>query len=133
MNKRFPMTGVVLAAVLTVSANRTTVGAAADLFVAPLVDTGNIEEFTPTGVQSTFASGLNWPSGLAFDRSGNLFEADQGSGNVYEFSPNGARSTFATGLDAPFGLAFAPAPEPGGITLLACGAAAVLVGWKRRR
>ena len=31
---------------------------------------GNIDEFTPNGVRSTFASGLNDPSGLAFDQRG---------------------------------------------------------------
>ena len=33
----------------------------------------NIYEFTPSDSQSTFASGLNDPIGLAFDSSGNLF------------------------------------------------------------
>src|SRR5436305_12866191 len=47
---------------------------------------GSIDEFTPNGVRSTFASGLNIPFGLAFDKSGNLFVAvaDAGSGAVYK-------------------------------------------------
>ena len=36
----------------------------------------NIYKFTPNGTQSTFASGLNSPAGLAFNSSGDLFEAD---------------------------------------------------------
>ena len=45
----------------------------------PISDTavfsGSILEFTPTGTQSTFASGLVIPRGLAFDSIGNLFAA----------------------------------------------------------
>ena len=67
---------------------------------------GNIYKFTPSGVQSTFATGLDQPAGLAFDSSGNLFEADQGSGTIYKFTPGGVRSTFAIGLSVPMALAF---------------------------
>ena len=92
---------------------------------------GNIYEFTPGGVQSTFASGLNNPLGLAFDSAGDLFEADYGSGNIYEYTPGGAQTTFAYGLSNPAGLAFEgetlPVPEPAALGLLAVGAAAFLV------
>src|SRR5215469_1205999 len=67
---------------------------------------GNIYQFTPGAVRSTFASSLNLPDGLAFNSAGDLFEADQGSGNVYEFMPGGVRTTFASGLAQPNGLAF---------------------------
>src|SRR6266496_3589030 len=66
---------------------------------------GNIDEFTPNGVRSTFASGSIYPVGLAFDKAGNLF-ADAGSGAVYKFTPTGARTTFASGLFDPGALAF---------------------------
>ena len=49
---------------------------------------------------------LNGPSGLAFDRNGNLFEADENSNNIYEFTPGGSRTTYASGLSGPCCLAF---------------------------
>ena len=67
---------------------------------------GNIYEFTPGGMRSTFASGLVYPIGLAFNSAGDLFEADWGTGHIYEFTPGGVQSTFASGLSGPFGLAF---------------------------
>ena len=75
-----------------------------DLFEADY-NSGKIYEFTPGGVQSTFASGLSSPYGLAFNSAGDLFEADVGSGNIYKFTPTGMRSTFASKV-APLGLAF---------------------------
>jgi len=76
---------------------------AQNLFVAD--SPGTIYEFTPGGARSIFASGLNYPQGLAFNSASNLFVADL-SGNIYEFTPGGARSTFASGLNGPRGLAF---------------------------
>jgi len=67
---------------------------------------GNIYVFTPGGAQSTFASGLASPQGLAFNNAGYLFVSDSSSGNIYEFTPVGVRSTFASGLNKPGGLAF---------------------------
>ena len=76
---------------------------AQNLFVS---DTdGNINEYTPGGVQSTFATGLETPLGLACNSAGDLFAADDGSDNIYEYTPGGVRSTFATGLHTPLGLA----------------------------
>src|SRR2546430_107012 len=57
--------------------------------------TGIIDEFTPNGVQSIFASGLSAPLNMAFDESGNLFVADEGTGALYKFTPAGVRTTFA--------------------------------------
>ena len=92
---------------------------------------GNIYEFTPGGVQTTFASGLNAPDGLAFNRAGDLFVVSAGLNNIYEYTPGGAQTTFAYGLSNPAGLAFEgetlPVPEPSALGLLAVGAAAFLV------
>jgi hypothetical protein len=65
-----------------------------------------IYEYTPGGVQSTFASGLSYPYGLAFDSAGNLYVSSLGSGSIYKFTPGGVQSTFVTGLNNPLGLAF---------------------------
>ena len=67
---------------------------------------GNIDEFTPDGVRSTFTSGLNVPLGLAFDKAGNLFVADAGERAIYKFTPAGVRTTFAVGLCVQGALAF---------------------------
>ena len=89
--------------ILSVAAQRA-YASPGDLYESDASD--NIYEFTPGGIRSTFASGLNQPFGLAFDSAGNLFAADQFSGNIYEFTPGGTRSTFASGLNDPAGLAF---------------------------
>src|SRR5439155_15706481 len=54
---------------------------------------------TPDGMQSTFASGLARPRGLAFDSSGNLFAAvnyfappNQRHGKILKFPPLGHQS-----------------------------------------
>ena len=77
---------------------------AQNLFVSDFAN-GNIYEFPPNGVRSTFASGL-WGMRLAFDKVGNLFVADRGNGAIYKFTRAGLRTTFASGLDRPTGLAF---------------------------
>ncbi len=76
-------------------------------------ESGNIYEFGPDGVRTTFASGLDSTVGLAFDSAGNLFVTDISvsstgiaNGNIYKFTPDGVQSTFASGLDYTFGLAF---------------------------
>jgi len=108
---------------------------AGDLFEADW-GSGNIYEFTPGGARSTFASGLNLPEGLAFDNAGNLFVANASSGIITKITPDGVQSTFASGLDSPaLGLAFQgvtlPIPEPSVLGLLAVGAAALLVRFRR--
>src|SRR6266550_3069943 len=58
-----------------------------------------IFEFTPDGVQSTYASGLLFPRGLAFDSIGNLFAAetvqpdDHSIGRVLRFNLRNKVST----------------------------------------
>ena len=84
-----------------------------NLFVSTQGDPGNdtILAFTPTGMESTFASGLTNPLGLAFDGSGNLFVVEENpgpDGDILEFPLGGGQSTFASGLDYPENLAFGP-------------------------
>ena len=77
-----------------------------------------ILKFTPNGVGTPFAAGLDFPRGLAFDRGGNLFVAEMGSfappGDLRRFTPDGNSTVFAPELDYPQFLAFQllPAPRP---------------------
>src|SRR5206468_8137169 len=73
----------------------------------------NIDEFTPNGVRTTFATVQLAAYGLAFDRAGNLFVAagfsfvkNENGGTVYKVTPTGVRTTFASGLNSPIALAF---------------------------
>lgn len=47
------------------------------------------------GVQSTLATGLNNPRGIAVDGSGNVFVADFGDGKIVKITPAGVKSTLA--------------------------------------
>jgi sugar lactone lactonase YvrE len=76
-----------------------------DLFEADY-GTNTIDEFTPDGTQSVFASGLSDPLALALDPSGDLFENNSGTDIIYKFTPGGTQSVFAYGLyNQPIGLA----------------------------
>lgn len=75
---------------------------AQNLFVA----IANVDEITPGGTQSLFYSGFVGPQGLAFDRAGNLFVADDPGGYIFKVTPARVLSTFASGLSTPEGLAF---------------------------
>jgi hypothetical protein len=59
----------------------------------------------------TFASGLDYPTGLALDKSGNLYVASYSSGSVEEIGSSGnvINANFISGLGAgPESLAFDP-------------------------
>src|SRR5438034_8169972 len=74
----------------------------------------SIVYFSPTGVKSTFATGLTTPRGLAFDTSGNLFVAEAGvpeipGGDILKFPPGGGSHTvFAFGFGRPEFITFGP-------------------------
>ncbi len=62
-------------------------------------------------VVSTFVDnthGLNYPNGLAFDSSGNLYVANAGANTISKITPSGLVSTFASGalFNGPAPLAF---------------------------
>ena len=98
--RAFTLGGGLLGLILTQSAQ------AQDLYVSNA--TGNINKITPGGVFTTFAtlpSANDGPYGLAFDKSGNLFAADDGNGIIYKITRAGAVSNFASGFNIPYGLA----------------------------
>jgi hypothetical protein len=98
---------VLAAAVLGLAVGSVRQAEAGQVLYASL-DNGTIERFDPaTGKDlGPFASGLNLPSGLAFDASGNLYAANSGNNTISEITPGGQVSTFASGLNDPRGLAF---------------------------
>jgi DNA-binding beta-propeller fold protein YncE len=67
---------------------------------------GTIEAFDSSGNGSIFASGLDDPTGLAFDGGGNLYVANSGNGTIVKFNSTGTESVFASGLNDPTGLGF---------------------------
>jgi sugar lactone lactonase YvrE len=79
--------------------------AVGDLYVADF-SANTVSRFTPAGAQTTFASDLNGPEGLAFDSKGNFFVTDTGSGSIFKFAPNGTKTTFSTGLNGPASAVF---------------------------
>jgi sugar lactone lactonase YvrE len=104
---------------------------AGNLFEAEWVS-GNINEFTPDGVRSTFASGLRFPWGLAFNSADELFVSDMARWQIYKFSPDGTESTFASGSGYGFdGLAFQIVPEPSVLGLMGVGVIGLLIRRKQ--
>jgi DNA-binding beta-propeller fold protein YncE len=62
---------------------------------------GSIYRYSPTGVQTTFASSLSHPRGLAFDSAGNLFVATNFcqavcQNTILKITPDGTQTVFAT-------------------------------------
>lgn len=82
-----------------------------NLFVSTSGNAPNdtILKFTPAGSESIFASGLNNPRGLTFDKQGNLLVTEINAGDVLKFTPSGSASVFASGLVAPIYIAIMPA------------------------
>jgi len=73
----------------------------ADYIYVSCYGNGTIEKFDSIGNGTIFASGLNGPSGLAFDSSGNLYVANWNSGTIGKFDLSGHESIFAWGLNHP--------------------------------
>lgn len=57
-------------------------------------------------VVTTFASGLELPLFIEFDRDGNLYVANNNGSSIQKISASGTKTTFVNGLSSPRGLAF---------------------------
>jgi DNA-binding beta-propeller fold protein YncE len=64
---------------------------------------GKILKVSKTGTVSTFAQGLDTPSGIAFDKNGDLLVADSGSNSIKKIDGKG--TTTIAGLDGEKGFA----------------------------
>jgi len=64
-----------------------------------------ITQFAPDGTPTVIATVLD-PWGLAFDRSGNLYVANDADNTIVKIAPDRTPSLFATGVSVPTGLAF---------------------------
>jgi sugar lactone lactonase YvrE len=88
------VTGLLVAALLPL----TVYAAAGDLYESD-INTGTIFQFTPSGTQLTFATGLTGVRGLAFDRAGNLYAGQDTK--IVRITPQGFITTLASGLHGP--------------------------------
>jgi len=62
--------------------------------------------FAPDGTESTFATDVADPRGIAFDPSGDLFVAElkaAAAGDILKFSKHGSRTVFAADIGRPQG------------------------------
>jgi sugar lactone lactonase YvrE len=97
--------------ILTVLVLLTSSLAHADNIYVSCYNSGKIMKYDSSGNGTIFASGLNNPTGLAFDSKGNLWASEQGSSNtnngaIVKFDKNGNKSTFVSMIHTPQGLAF---------------------------
>src|SRR5262245_25166897 len=76
--------------------------------VAPaLMPGGSARAQTMVPEGSSLVSGNHArPTGLAFDRSGNLYVANRADNTISKIAPGGSVRTFASGLASPEGLVF---------------------------
>jgi hypothetical protein len=101
-----------------------TFNSAGNLFEADEVS-GNINEFTPAGARSTFAS-VTAANGLAFNSAGDLF-VSSGNGPIVEIAPNGSQTPFVTEPGIPDVMAFQPVPEPSVVGLMSASAVVFMI------
>jgi sugar lactone lactonase YvrE len=94
-----PLGGAVCAGALLLASG----ASAQNLFVADY-NAQTIYEYPPAGGSpTTFATGLDYPLGIAFNSAGDLFVANSAlngpGGYISEITPGGVQSTFVTGID----------------------------------
>jgi DNA-binding beta-propeller fold protein YncE len=69
---------------------------------------GTVSEINSSGNESTFASGLNSPEGVAVDGADNLYVANYGDGTVSQINSAGNVSTYASSFNSPMAVACDP-------------------------
>jgi sugar lactone lactonase YvrE len=110
--RSFGILPLLTAALLPVSASAGSMCAidhSGNLFVSESSDS-KISKFTPAGVRTKFASGID--GSLAFDAASNLFVgASDATGTIFKLAPDGSRTTFAAQTGNPASLAFDPAGD----------------------
>jgi len=113
----------ILLAALTASVWAGSAAYSQNLFVT--TGSNTVREYDTSGnvITGSYASGLYYPSGLAFDSDGNLFVAD-GDAQIMKVGPDGGASSLFVASNAGGALAFdssgnlyAPNPGTGGDTI----------------
>ncbi|MGH7980687.1 MAG: NHL repeat-containing protein, partial [Limisphaerales bacterium] len=79
---------------------------AQNLIITESKPSGNVYEYTPSGVLQSTIVNINEPAYMAFNSAGDLFIGGfNNAWNITEMTPSGGESTFGS-LDEPNGLAF---------------------------
>lgn len=65
---------------------------------------GQVLKIAPGGGSGSVFASLSPSRGIAFDTSGNLYDAAYGTGRVYKVTPGGSSSIFASGQSTPYGV-----------------------------
>ncbi|HMJ05609.1 MAG TPA: hypothetical protein VK474_05075, partial [Chthoniobacterales bacterium] len=89
---------------ILVASSAVAAAADVDLYLSDTV-AGAVLRVAPDRTQTTFTS-IGNPRGLAFDRAGNLYVADNAAQSIIKVTPAGVANTFVSGVGAPRGIAF---------------------------
>ena len=72
------------------------------------INNNSIVKIDTLGTVRSFASGLNSPTGLAFDNVGNLYSTNRINSTIDIIDADGSANPFASGLNTPAGIIFHP-------------------------